>query len=61
MEALLDELQVLEGQAIWYSLHLEDAETNPQLASLFREADKKRDEGDTLSSKYKYKVYHVRT
>ena len=44
------ELQVLEGLATWYSLHLEDAETNPQLASLFREADRKRDEGDTLVS-----------
>ena len=50
MEGLETKVQELNSLATWLSVHLPDAETNPQLASLFQEADRLRDEGDTIVS-----------
>ena len=50
MEGLEAKLQDLNSLTTWLSVNLPDAETNPQLAKLFEEADKLRDEGDTIVS-----------
>ena len=50
MEGLETKVQELNSLSTWLSVYLPDAETNPQLASLFQEADRLRDEGDTIVS-----------
>jgi len=50
MEGLEANLQELNSLTTWLSVNLPDAETNPHLANLFKEADKLRDEGDSLVS-----------
>ena len=52
MEGLETKVQELNSLATWLSVHvhLPDAETNPQLANLFQETDRLRDEDDTIVS-----------
>ncbi len=50
MEGLQTEVQVLESLGTWYSIHLQDAETNVHLADLFQELERKRKGNDTLVS-----------
>ena len=50
MEGLETKVQELNSLATWLTVHLPDAETNPQLANLFQETDRLRDEGDTIVS-----------
>jgi len=40
MQGLEANLQELNSLTIWLSVNLPDAETNPHLANLFKEADK---------------------
>jgi len=42
MEGLEANLQELNSLTTWLSVNLPDAETNPHLANLFKEADKLR-------------------
>ena len=50
MEGLETKVQEHNSLATWLSVHLPYAETSPQLASLFKEADRLRDEGDAIVS-----------
>ena len=50
-EAIQLEADSLEGLATWFSLHLEDAQSNTQLAILFQEVEKKKKESMTLVRK----------
>ena len=47
-ENLESEEDPLEGLLTWFSIHLEDAETNPQLCLLRDEVMKKRREKQTV-------------
>ena len=47
-ENLESEVDQLEGLLTWFSIHLEDAETNPQLCGLRDEVMKKRREKQTV-------------
>ena len=56
-EAIQLEADSLEGLATWFTLHLEDAESNTQLAILFQEVEKKKKESMTLVRKREIYMY----
>ncbi len=48
VESAKSEIESTEAQAMWYTLHLPDAETNPNLAILFQELEKMKGEKETM-------------
>ena len=51
-DSLESEANELEGIVTWFCIHLEDAETNPQLCILREEVIRKRKERETLVHAY---------
>ena len=50
VESADSEIESTEAQAMWYTPHLPDAETNPNLAILFQELEKMKKEKETMVS-----------
>ena len=52
-------IESTEAQAMWYTVHLSDAATNPYLPVLFQELQKMKGEKETMVTTHSNKHIHV--